>query len=928
MVSVLMCHSRPKTYLVAERERLPLPPAGLFNWIGPVFTVSNTILIQKCGLDAYFFLRFLRMLLKIFIPLAAIILPILLPINQLSGDGTVKGVDQLGWQNISRAHTHRLWAHLVMSILCICWILYVIYQELRGYIRIRQAYLTSPEHRIRASATTVLVSGIPRKWLTVEALNGLYDVFPGGIRNIWINRNFDPLMKKVKKRDKIARKLEGAETSLIEKCVKKYKKAELKKAKDEGRAKRTKTEKAQDNEDANAQAEQLAQGAGISSGDPHQTPHNIHEALDEIDNEERRNDHAPERRFKDPLLKIGQGFGAVGHGLGAIGNLGRNLVGEVTSGTNRVIRNVDETIDSTNAGPGAGFVTDDALYHAPTLTSRPPYDQTPVDAPAVADNVPTVAARREKTPATISITSRDAAKPYNKRPSGDNSPHDPQRPTGLRQWSDVDALDRGTPSKRASLSPTTRKHPHSSDTTVNQDASDPYGKTSSDYLSAKPTPSQQASSNKAWELLAKFRKPSPIPFPSPQPHTAEEEGYALDDVGHPRHPDLNEDPSQQISQSSLATSFSKLMFWKKNPQPEEIKEVYPEAFVKDEAEDQNGEPVWKQYIKPTDRDTLREPLFAPSWFPRLPLMGKKIDKIYYLRKELARLNIEIENDQQNVEKYPFMNSAFIQFNHQVAAHMACQSLSHHVPQHMTPRLVEITPSDVIWDNMSMKWWERYVRTGVVFAIGVGLIILYTVPVTFTGLLSQIDSLASEYSWLSWLASFPKEAKAIIQGVLPPILLSIILSLVPVIFRVLVKMRGVPNGNAKEAGVQDYYFAFLFIQVFLVVTLSAGLTSFFTTLTEDTASVPQTLAQNLPNASNYFFSYLTVQALSNSASALVQVTSLLVWFFWAPFKDSTARQKWKRQTNLQNVQWGSFFPPFTNFAVIGKYNVPTIISDFR
>ena len=44
------------------------------GWLYPLFTVSNITLIQKCGLDAYFFLRFLRMLLKIFLPMALIVL--------------------------------------------------------------------------------------------------------------------------------------------------------------------------------------------------------------------------------------------------------------------------------------------------------------------------------------------------------------------------------------------------------------------------------------------------------------------------------------------------------------------------------------------------------------------------------------------------------------------------------------------------------------------------------------------------------------------------------------------------------------------------------------------------------------------------------------------------------------------------------------
>jgi hypothetical protein len=279
------------------------------------------------------------------------------------------------------------------------------------------------------------------------------------------------------------------------------------------------------------------------------------------------------------------------------------------------------------------------------------------------------------------------------------------------------------------------------------------------------------------------------------------------------------------------------------------------------------------------------------------------------------MNLEIEIDQNDVEKYPFMNSAFIQFNHQVAAHMACQSVSHHVPQHMAPRLLEISPDDVLWENMSIKWWERYLRTGIVLAICAALIVLYAVPVTFTSLLSKVSTLANVKA-LSWLNDLPPEVIGIVQGVLPPAILAIILALVPIIFRVLVQLQGVPTGMMKEMGVQKWYFAFLFIQVFLVVTITGGLLTFFTKIAEHPNQVLSTLATNLPKASNYFFNYLMVQALSNSASSLLQVGALVVWFLLAPILDSTARAKWRRQTTLANVQWGTFFPPFTNFAVIG------------
>lgn len=167
-------------------------------------------------------------------PLAVVILPILIPLNFNDGRGphyandtiaaggkvdsttvNVKGLDVLAWGNVRPTHTHRYWAHLILAILVIVWVCGVFFSELRVYIKVRQDYLTSAEHRLRASATTVLVSAIPSKWLTHEALAGLYDVFPGGIRNIWINRNFDELLEKIHQRDKLFLQLEGAETELI-----------------------------------------------------------------------------------------------------------------------------------------------------------------------------------------------------------------------------------------------------------------------------------------------------------------------------------------------------------------------------------------------------------------------------------------------------------------------------------------------------------------------------------------------------------------------------------------------------------------------------------------------------------------------------------------------------------------------------------------
>jgi len=60
----------------------------------------------------------------------------------------------------------------------------------------------------------------------------------------------------------------------------------------------------------------------------------------------------------------------------------------------------------------------------------------------------------------------------------------------------------------------------------------------------------------------------------------------------------------------------------------------------------------------------------------------------------------------------------------------------------------------------------------------------------------------------------------------------------------------------------------------------------------------------------------LRSFASAAGELLQIGTLIMWFLLGPLLDSTPRQKWKRQTNLQQVKWGSFFAPFSNFAVIG------------
>ena len=896
-----MKSSTPRTFLVPERERISPPPKGLWQWMKPVFNTSNSAFIEKCGLDAYFFLRYLRTLLKIFTPMALVILPILLPINAVGGKGpnfavgvfdkptyqNVTGLDRLAWGDVRPENTHRYWAHLVLAVGVVIWTSFVFFDELRGYIRLRQAYLTSPQHRLRASATTVLVTAIPQKWCTFQALDGLYDVFPGGIRNIWINRNFDALNDKVKQRNKLASALESAETSL----VRKSKKAHLKKLKGEAKVGRTgpHADAADKLKAVDERGLAMAQTDGISSGNPHQVSHTLDEALAESPSESSRDQSLDRKKPIVPISVLGQGIEAVGHGIGAFGKT-------VLGGLKNVERDVDERLNAKG-----GFVP------SACDSTRSPSD------PNNENSITGLEGQHSRSVSPLSDRELNAdehdARNTIRRGYQDSTYRQSSNDSTVRQSSSQDAPAYSR-SQHSNQSQGLGIQGAPMDSRTSNDLPDPDVLRNPQRLGE--VPETQGSRLKFWS----HKRVAPYGIPSPTPHGQEEDEFPLSRPS-PMTPGCNPQATVNGPQSPdrLKSSAKKSKASKKNEEGKEA-DIYPSAY-RDDYDPNEGNPVWKRYIKDKDRDTMRLPIFGWQWMISLPLLGKKVDTINYCRKELARLNVEIEKDQKQPEKFPLMNSAFVQFNHQVAAHMACQAVSHHIPNQMAPRVVEISPDDVIWDNMSIKWWESYIRTGAVVTVIIGLVIGWAFPVTFTGLLSQISYLASNYKWLHWLLRAPTWVRSIIQGILPQALLGLLLLLLPVILRLLARTQGNYTGMAVELSVQQYYFAFLFVQVFLVVSISSGLTTVLEQISHDPQQIPSILAQNLPKASNYFFSYLLLQALSTSAGALVQVMNLIMWFILAPLLDSTARQKWRRQTKLPDMQWGSFFPVYTNFACIGQ-----------
>lgn len=542
----------PRTYLVSEKRRSPDLPTGIFSWIPALLFTKDVDMRRRMGLDRYMFIRLLRMGIILFAICTLFCIPILIPLNVIDGVGS-PGINIMTIGNVQ--YSARTWAHAWLAVLVSALTIWMTYRETRRYIQFRHEYLLSSDHANTPTARTILVSGIPAEYNTEEALLTLFNKYPGGVKQIWLNRKVNGLPKKVKKRFKMVKGLEGASLKGMRK----------------------------------------------------------------------------------------------------------------------------------------------------TMTQK-------------------------------------------------------------------------------------------------------------------------------------------------------------DGVEH----------SAQVGVENGSDSI-------------------PEQF------------------RPTHRvSSLPIPL---------PCVGKKVDSISYYEDQIVELNGEIDSKQNEMGSYKQVNSAFIEFNEQIAAHMASQTLAHHKIMTMQPRYIEIAPEDIEWQNMNINPWSRLGRQFFSYCVTGAIIIFWAVPVAFVSAVANLDSLITLLPFLAPVNNLPTVALGVIQGVLPAVALSILMALPVIFFTMLSKFEGIPRKSSIELAVLHKYFAFQFVNVVLVSTIAGGAIQSISTLVSNPTEIVGTLANKLPQAATFFITYVMLQATIPAALELLQIVPLILsWVF--SFLASTPRSIYGQRGTCPQVNLGTLIPSHTVIFVLG------------
>lgn len=180
------------------------------------------------------------------------------------------------------------------------------------------------------------------------------------------------------------------------------------------------------------------------------------------------------------------------------------------------------------------------------------------------------------------------------------------------------------------------------------------------------------------------------------------------------------------------------------------------------------------------------------------IIGRKVDTIGWACSELSNLIPRVDREQGahregNAEK---ISAVFIEFKTQRAAQSAFQQTAHHTPLHMIPRAIGAVPEMVIWKNIGLSWWNSIIRSAIATFLVTLLILFFSVPVAFIGVLTNVDQL-TQVSFLAWIDNIPSVVLGVVTGLLPTLLLAALISIVPVLCRCECTWKSLISKNANK-----------------------------------------------------------------------------------------------------------------------------------
>jgi hypothetical protein len=165
----------PKVKYHVGNKDPPRISSGLFGWISPLLHTKEPELVDKIGLDAATFLRFLRMMRWLFTAIGGLGCAVLIPLDVIyNAKHDLKNQTILSRMSIRDVTGSSLYVHVVASYAFTAIVLAFTWLHWRAMLGLRHSWFRSPEYADSFYARTLLITQVPKKLQSDEGLQAIF----------------------------------------------------------------------------------------------------------------------------------------------------------------------------------------------------------------------------------------------------------------------------------------------------------------------------------------------------------------------------------------------------------------------------------------------------------------------------------------------------------------------------------------------------------------------------------------------------------------------------------------------------------------------------------------------------------------------------------------------------------------------------------
>lgn len=303
---------------------------------------------------------------------------------------------------------------------------------------------------------------------------------------------------------------------------------------------------------------------------------------------------------------------------------------------------------------------------------------------------------------------------------------------------------------------------------------------------------------------------------------------------------------------------------------------------------------------------------------------KSVDSIDYWagqQNELLKM-VSAEQNEARSKSSPVVGAAIVVFQSRRAASTAAQT--NFAVQANEWRVVRAPePFAVNWNALRIPNYQAAVRASTTIVLSVLLILFWVIPVTAIMSLVNLTKLAEitingdqPFNFLLKVQDWSPAIVGLIESLLPSIILSVFLGLVPTILRLFVSISRVSSHAQMDKLVRDWYFGFVIFSNFFFVIVAGSLLNELKKIIDDYQQAPKLLASAAPGQGAFMMNFILLKALSETPQELLQIGRVVVRWFMLKFSAKTRRQRMKVDTGEMTYQFHRYYGIAQLVALLG------------